>query len=45
MRHRVEAAGGRLTITSAPGQGTLVSAVIPSSHPAPALSENISDTA
>ncbi len=29
MRHRVEAAGGRLTITSQPGEGTLVSAVLP----------------
>lgn len=41
MRHRVEAAGGRLTITSAPGEGTLVSAVIPVSPAAPALSEAI----
>ncbi len=29
MRHRVEAAGGRLTVTSAPGQGTTISAVMP----------------
>ena len=29
MRHRVEAAGGRLSITSRPGSGTLVSAVLP----------------
>nr|MDH4448647.1 CHASE3 domain-containing protein [Acidovorax sp.] len=29
MRHRVEAAGGRLSITSRPGNGTLVSAVLP----------------
>lgn len=29
MRHRVEAAGGRLTINSAVGEGTTVSAVIP----------------
>ena len=29
MRHRVEAAGGRLTITSRPGSDTLVSAVLP----------------
>lgn len=29
MRHRVEAAGGRLTINSAPGEGTTVSAIIP----------------
>ncbi|EER58993.1 histidine kinase [Acidovorax delafieldii 2AN] len=29
MRHRVEAAGGRLTITSRPDSGTLVSAVLP----------------
>ncbi len=29
MRHRVEAAGGRLTVTSALGSGTLVSAVLP----------------
>lgn len=31
MRHRVEAAGGRLTIASAEGQGTLIAAVIPKS--------------
>jgi len=31
MRHRVEAAGGRLTVTSDPGEGTLVSAILP--HP------------
>ena len=31
MRHRVEAAGGRLTITSTPGQGTRVSAMLPTS--------------
>lgn len=30
MRHRVEAAGGRFTVRSQPGQGTVVSAVIPS---------------
>ena len=29
MRHRVEAAGGRLTIASAPGQGTRIAAVLP----------------
>ncbi len=29
MRHRVEAAGGNLTVTSAPGSGTKVSAVLP----------------
>jgi signal transduction histidine kinase len=29
MRHRVEAAGGRLTVASAPGQGTRISAVLP----------------
>lgn len=29
MRHRVEAAGGRLTVVSAPGNGTRVSAVLP----------------
>ncbi|MFT3720502.1 CHASE3 domain-containing protein [Pseudorhodoferax sp.] len=29
MRHRVEAAGGRLSITSAPGQGTRVAATLP----------------
>lgn len=31
MRHRVEAAGGRLTVSSTPGEGTLVSAILP--HP------------
>ena len=29
MRHRVEAAGGRLTLASRPGNGTLLSAVLP----------------
>ncbi|HVZ42471.1 MAG TPA: CHASE3 domain-containing protein [Ramlibacter sp.] len=29
MRHRVEAAGGRLTVTSRPGAGTRVTAVLP----------------
>lgn len=29
MRHRVEAVGGRLTVTSQPGKGTTISAVIP----------------
>jgi len=37
MRHRVEAAGGRLTITSAPDTGTLVSAVIPIVPAVPAV--------
>ncbi|MDP2449133.1 MAG: CHASE3 domain-containing protein [Polaromonas sp.] len=31
MRHRVEAAGGRLTVVSSPGQGTRISAVLPKS--------------
>jgi signal transduction histidine kinase len=30
MRHRVEAAGGRLTVQSAPGQGARIFAVLPS---------------
>jgi signal transduction histidine kinase len=29
MRHRVEAAGGRLSVDSAPGKGTCISAVLP----------------
>jgi len=29
MRHRVEAAGGRLTVTSTPGEGTRIFAVLP----------------
>jgi signal transduction histidine kinase len=29
MRHRVEAAGGRLTVDAAPGRGTRVMAVLP----------------
>ncbi len=29
MRHRVEAAGGRLTVASEPGKGTTISAVLP----------------
>ena len=32
MRQRVEAAGGRLTVTSSPGNGTSVSAVLPNSR-------------
>lgn len=36
MRHRVEAAGGRLAVASAPGNGTRISAVLPASPPAPA---------
>jgi signal transduction histidine kinase len=31
MRHRVEAAGGKLTVSSTPGQGTRLSAILPSS--------------
>ncbi|HQR98714.1 MULTISPECIES: CHASE3 domain-containing protein [unclassified Polaromonas] len=31
MQHRVEAAGGRLTVASSPGQGTRISAVLPKS--------------
>ncbi|MCM2253477.1 MAG: sensor histidine kinase, partial [Ramlibacter sp.] len=33
MRHRVEAAGGRLTVISAPGSGTRISAVLPKGGP------------
>lgn len=36
MRHRVEAAGGRLTVASAPGRGTRIAAVLPATLPAPA---------
>ncbi|MEJ7929122.1 CHASE3 domain-containing protein [Ramlibacter sp. AN1015] len=32
MRHRVEASGGRLTVTSKPGEGTRVMAVLPKGH-------------
>jgi len=32
MRHRVEAAGGKLTVASAENRGTQVSAVLPKSH-------------
>ncbi|RYX89094.1 MAG: histidine kinase [Comamonadaceae bacterium] len=32
MRHRVEAAGGKLTIASTPGHGASISAVLPRSH-------------
>ncbi len=34
MRHRVEAAGGRLSVASAPGSGTRISAVLPMGLPA-----------
>ncbi|OUM01337.1 CHASE3 domain-containing protein [Variovorax sp. JS1663] len=37
MRHRVEAAGGRLTISSAPGEGTRLSATLPATANTPAL--------
>ena len=33
MRHRVEAAGGRLTVTSAPGQGARIAATLPHGVP------------
>jgi signal transduction histidine kinase len=36
MRHRVEAAGGRLSVQSTPGGGTRISAVLPAAAPAPA---------
>jgi signal transduction histidine kinase len=36
MRHRVEAAGGRLTVISAPGNGTRISAVLPKGNPSAA---------
>ncbi len=39
MKHRVESAGGKLTITSSKGSGTLVSAVIPVETSAPALED------
>ena len=32
MRHRVEAAGGRLTVSSTPSKGTTISAVMPQGH-------------
>jgi signal transduction histidine kinase len=34
MRHRVEAARGKLTITSTPGKGTRLSAMLPVVKPA-----------
>jgi signal transduction histidine kinase len=36
MRHRVEAAGGRLNVQSRPGQGTRVLATLPRTSPEPA---------
>jgi signal transduction histidine kinase len=36
MRHRIEAAGGRLQVESAPGGGTRVAAWLPARGPAPA---------
>lgn len=35
MRHRVEAAGGKLTVASTPGRGTRIAAVMPASPPTP----------
>ncbi|MCZ8218335.1 MAG: CHASE3 domain-containing protein [Acidovorax sp.] len=40
MCHRVEAAGGRLTLTSRPGNGTLLSAVLPLPRNTPELRHN-----
>jgi signal transduction histidine kinase len=34
MRHRVEAAGGRLTVSSMPGKGTRIAAVLPNAQAA-----------
>jgi signal transduction histidine kinase len=34
MRHRVEAAGGRLTVSSMPGKGTRIAAVLPNTQAA-----------
>lgn len=34
MRHRIESVGGRLSVASAPGQGTRIAAVVPK-HPGP----------
>lgn len=45
MRHRVEAAGGRLTVTSAPGAGTRVLAVIPQAPPLTTPTDRLIDTA
>ncbi|AVO41927.1 CHASE3 domain-containing protein [Simplicispira suum] len=39
MRHRVEAAGGRLTVESKLNEGTVVSAIIPVMPAAPALTD------
>ena len=35
LRYRIEAEGGQLTVTSAPGQGTLIEAWLPSPQGAP----------
>lgn len=43
MRHRVEAAGGRLSLTSRPGHGTLLSAVLPLQRGAAELPKIISE--
>jgi signal transduction histidine kinase len=45
MRHRVEAAGGRLTVISAPGNGTRISAVLPKGNIAASSSAAASSTA
>jgi signal transduction histidine kinase len=45
MRHRVEAAGGRLTVISAPGSGTRISAVLPKGNIAASSSAAISSSA
>jgi signal transduction histidine kinase len=42
MRYRIEAKGGHMTLTSSPGQGTLIEVSLPESVPAPA-SEHASD--
>jgi signal transduction histidine kinase len=45
MRHRVEAAGGRLTVISAPGSGTRISAVLPKGNIAASSSAAVSSSA
>jgi signal transduction histidine kinase len=41
MRHRVEARHGRFSITSRPGSGTWVTAIVPASQPVAAASASV----
>jgi signal transduction histidine kinase len=39
MRYRIEAEGGRMNLTTAPGKGTLIEATLPEEAAAPPVSQ------